>query len=181
MPQFARTTLQTERLTLRPVEPGDVDAVFAACQDPEIQRWTTVPSPYTRDDAITYVTETNPSGWDECRAAGFAVCASETGRLLASVGLHFHRPNDDALASIGYWCAPEARGRGYVTEAVLAVAQWGFDQCGVERLEWYAVVGNDASRRVAEKAGFVVEGVLRGGLAHHGVRVDCWIGALLPT
>ena len=51
---------------------------------------------------------------------------------------------------------------------------------GVQRLEWYANVGNMASRRVAEKVGFTVEGTLRRGLDQRGTRVDAWIGSLLP-
>lgn len=180
MPRFVPTTLRTERLTLRPFELGDVDAVFAACQDPEIQRWTRVPTPYTRDDAVKYVTQLNPVGWEACTAAGFAVCESTGGGLVASVGMHFDRNDDPAIAEIGYWCAAPARGRGYVPEAVAEIARWGFATCGVERLEWRAEVGNDASRRAAEKVGFVVEGTLRRGLVLNDRRIDVWIGALLP-
>jgi RimJ/RimL family protein N-acetyltransferase len=180
MPHFARTVLRTERLTLRPFEPDDIDAVFLACQDSEIQRWTRVPTPYTRDDAVRYVTGLNPTGWRECTAAGFAVCGPEGGELVASVGLHFDRSEDPGVAEIGYWCTASARGRGYVPEAVREIARWAFTECGVERLEWRAEVGNHASRRVAEKVGFVVEGTLRRALVLKDRRIDVWIGALLP-
>ncbi len=85
------------------------------------------------------------------------------------------------IAEIGYWAAKPHRGRGYVTEAVGALAHWAFTTAGVERLEWRAEVGNDASRAVAEKAGFVIEGIQRSGIANKGVRRDGWIGALLPS
>ncbi|KPC96276.1 acetyltransferase, partial [Streptomyces sp. NRRL F-6602] len=49
-------TLTTARLTLRALATADVDAVYRACQDPEIRRWTTVPSPYRRADAEHFVT-----------------------------------------------------------------------------------------------------------------------------
>jgi RimJ/RimL family protein N-acetyltransferase len=76
-------------------------------------------------------------------------------------------------------CAPHARGRGVMTQAVQAVCRWAFEACQRERIEWYAEVGNEGSRRVAEKAGFTVEGVLRSRLVHHDGRVDAWIGSLL--
>ncbi len=68
-----------------------------------------------------------------------------------------------------------------MTEAVLAAARWAFTEAGCVRLIWRAGVGNAASRAVAEKAGFVVEGVQRAGMEHRGTLRDCWVGALLPS
>jgi RimJ/RimL family protein N-acetyltransferase len=64
-----------------------------------------------------------------------------------------------------------------MTDAVGIAARYAL---GVRRLEWYASVGDGASRRVAEKVGFTVEGTLRRGLEKRGTRVDAWIGSLLP-
>ena len=82
----------------------------------------------------------------------------------------------NASAEIGYWVAPEARGRGVAPTAVRAVCRWAFSTKGLELIEWRAEVGNEASRRVAEKAGFRMEGELRKRLVHRGVRVDAWVG-----
>lgn len=76
--------------------------------------------------------------------------------------------------------APAARGRGYMPAALAALSAWGFTTLGLARIEWKAHVGNTASRRVAEKAGFAFEGTARGGLQHRGERVDVWMAALLP-
>jgi RimJ/RimL family protein N-acetyltransferase len=84
-------------------------------------------------------------------------------------------------AEIGFWCAPAERGRGIVPDAVRAVCRWGFGALGLERITWLAYVGNDASRRVADKVGFAVEGTLRAYLPHRGERRDAWIGSLLRT
>ncbi|RKS73806.1 RimJ/RimL family protein N-acetyltransferase [Motilibacter peucedani] len=176
VPAIPPTTLRTDRLLLRAFTSDDEDAVLAACEDAEIQRWTTVPSPYRRAHARAFVRELVPSWWAEGSAAVFAV--ERRGELAACVGLHRRRP-DPAVAEIGFWCAPGHRGRGVVTEAVAEVAAWGFDQLGLARLEWYAEVGNLASRRVADKLGFAPEGVARGLIAHRGVRVDVWCAALL--
>jgi RimJ/RimL family protein N-acetyltransferase len=60
------------------------------------------------------------------------------------------------------------------------VSRLGFEELGLERIEWRAVVGNEGSRRVAEKAGFTVEGVRRRLRHGHDGRVDQWIGSLFP-
>jgi RimJ/RimL family protein N-acetyltransferase len=173
-------SLRTPRLLLRPIQADDAPAIYAACQDPQIQRWTSVPSPYLADHAQQFAVDYAPQAWASGAAAIFAVTDRADGQLLASVGLHFDRGRDEGIAEIGYWAAAHCRGRGVTTEAVTAVCQWGLTSGGVQRLEWYAEVGNIASRRVAEKVGFVVEGTLRQFLVHgDGERVDAWVASLL--
>ncbi|MFF1559207.1 GNAT family N-acetyltransferase [Streptomyces sp. NPDC058279] len=172
------TTLSTERLSLRPFVPADEDEVHAAAQDPDIQRWTMVPSPYERDHARSFVGEIVPAGWREDTGYSFAVRLGAEGPLVAAVGVHVRGP--DAY-EIGYWATKEHRGHGYMTEAVRAVAHWAFTEVGAVRLEWRAEVGNHGSRAVAEKAGFRVEGLLRAAHLHRGTARDCWVGALLPS
>jgi RimJ/RimL family protein N-acetyltransferase len=163
------------RLHLRPWRPNDAPAVLAACSDPETQRWTTVPVPYTAEHARSFVEEMGPQGWADDSDYGFAVCDSTTGELLAAMTLR-SRPAR-ATWDVGYWADPAARGRGVVSEALGVLCRWGFSELGIERIEWFAAIGNWASRRVAEKAGFTVEGVLRYGLPHREGRQDCWVGA----
>jgi RimJ/RimL family protein N-acetyltransferase len=168
------------RLHLRPWVPSDAGAVFRICQDSDIQRWTRVPSPYSREDAVGYVSQLSPAQWESGDGAPFAVLDSTTGDVLASVGfVGFSR--QDAMAEIGYWCAAEARGRGITAQAVGAVCRWGFAAQGLARVEWLAEVGNTASRRVAEKAGFTVEGTLRARLTSRTGQADAWVGSLLPS
>ena len=172
------TEITAGRLHLRPWRADDADAVTAVCQDPEVQRWTTLPVPYRREHAVDYVARMSPQGWADGTAACFAVVDATTAQLLANVSLNGVA---DGAAVIGYWAAPEARGRGVTTEAVGAVCRWGFGAVGLERITWYAVVGNTGSRRVAERNGFVVEGVLRRWLVQRGVRRDAWVAGLLPS
>lgn len=161
---------------LRPPRPDDADAVLAACQDPEIQRWTRVPVPYERSDAVTFVARVAPEGWATGTAATFLVLDSTTATLLGCVGLHRIAAGE---AQIGYWLVADARGRGVGTRAVGAVVRWGFGGLGLERITWTAAVGNAASWRLVERLGFQFEGTLRKGLHHRDRRVDGWIGALL--
>lgn len=181
---FGSVSLRTDRLLLRPWGEGDIDAITAACQDPEIQRYVPVPAPYARSHAEAFVRETCPKGRAEGTDVVFGAIAKETGEPAGAVGLHRIKGLGavyGAAAEIGYWTAPQARGRGYMTEAVREVCRWGFEELGLARVEWIAVAGNDASWRVVEKLGFTREGTLRAWLVHRGVRQDAWIGSLLRS
>ena len=65
------------------------------------------------------------------------------------------------------------------SSAARTVCDWAFDSLGLTRVIWRAQVGNDASRRVAEKVGFTFEGTQRLGLDYRGTRLDAWIASLL--
>jgi RimJ/RimL family protein N-acetyltransferase len=166
------------RLHLRPWQAGDEPALATAGNDPEVVRWTSIPHPHTPEHAADYVRRITSAGWATGKDLTWAVCASTSGEVLANIAL---RPGyDEGVWDVGYWCLPAARGQGVVSDALRAVTGWAFAELGAQRVEWTAQVGNWASRRAAEKAGFRVEGVLRGGLRHRGVHKDCWIAALLP-
>lgn len=175
-------TLTTDRLLLRLLEPGDTDAVHAACQDPEIPRWTPVPSPYTLGDARHWIGTQLP-GWRDDTVYNFGLFTREGGQLIGAMGLvrlgALRTP--ERQAELGYWTVKEQRGRGYAVEAGREICRWAFTGLGAERIEWYAEVGNAASRAVALKLGFRMEGLLRSRLTHAGTRRDSWIGSLLPS
>ncbi|GES34078.1 acetyltransferase [Streptomyces angustmyceticus] len=176
-------TLTTERLVLRPFEPCDAPAVHAACQDPGIPRWTSVPSPYGVGDAERFVGTVVPESWRDDTAYHFAVVSRADGSLVGATGLvrldRLHTP--ERQAELGYWTAREHRGRGCAVEAAGAVLRWAFRELGVERLEWHAEAGNEGSRAVARRLGFRMEGTLRAQLVRGGTRRDVWIGSLLPS
>ncbi|MGW4034473.1 GNAT family N-acetyltransferase [Streptomyces sp. NPDC004838] len=172
-------TLTTERLLLRTFTDDDTEDVYRICQDPDIQRWTTVPSPYERRHAVDFTGQTVPEGWHTGTMFTFAVLPHEGGPLMASVAVTLRSLS--GVWEIGFWTAREFRGRGIMTEAVGAVAHWTFTGLGGTRLEWRAEVGNAASRAAAEKAGFTVEGELRAALLNKDTLRDTWIGSLLPS
>ena len=168
--------LNDDRLLLRLARPEDVDQVAEACQDPEIQRWVPVPVPYERNHAAEWVAS-RPAQWAEDKELNWVVTDRADGRLLGTVGLH---SRDNSMREVGFWAAPWARGKGVTTDAVRMVCRWGFDELRLGRIEWWAVAGNWASRRVAEKVGFTVEGSCRSALLHRDTRQDGWIAGLLP-
>ncbi len=174
--ELPREVVHTGRLVLRPYRPEDVDAEHRACQDPDIQRWTTVPVPYTEADARQFVTETTVSARAQGRALTTAIDVD--GRFVGSAGLHF---STGMLGpAVGYWLAPWARGQGYAAEATRALADWAFDR-GAHRVHLSADVRNVASRAVARRAGFVEEGIVRSSLPYRdGTRGDAALFSRLP-
>ncbi len=76
---------------------------------------------------------------------------------LANLGIYPTRQLPDT-AEVGFSMAPYARNHGYATAALRTLADWGIDALGLSRIVWRAQVGNEASRRVAAKAGFTVRG-----------------------
>jgi RimJ/RimL family protein N-acetyltransferase len=151
----------------------------AACRDPESARWTTVPAPYEPADAEFYVNDYAPGQWARGTGAAFAV-AEARDRYVGGIELRLD-PADDQVGEIGFMVAPWARGLGYAPAAVRTVCAWGFAVLGLWRIVWKAYLGNDSSRRVAEKAGFTLEGVGRGVCVQRGERRDAWVGSLLAT
>lgn len=163
-------------VVLRPLRPSDADDVAEGCTDPEIIRWTTVPRPYTRADAVAWLAE-HPA--DETWWVGptWAITVGDD-RWGGSIGL---RLDGNAGAEVGYMVAPRLRGQQVATRALRLACAWGFNALGLTVITWYANVGNEASRAVALKCGFTVHrDVLRRGLVQRGLRIDGWSGELLP-
>lgn len=164
------------QLRLRPLTEDDIDPLTQACQDPQTARWTTVPQPYTRDHSVGFVRDIACKGWSTGTTAIFAIADNDG--YCGTIDLRMDLA-DPLVAEIGYNSAPWARNRGYMTHAVRTITRYAFDSFGFLRVEWRALVGNDASRRVAQKAGFTFEGVARCETQHRDERPDFWIGAIV--
>ncbi len=164
-------------VTLRRPVLDDVPAITEACQDPETQRWTTIPVPYGEADARWFVQDYPTRGAPhQGRLAVFAITSGDD-RFCGAIDL---RVGDDGMGTVGYSVAPWARGRGVGRAALRLVCRWGFADLELSRIEWWAMVGNWPSRRMAERVGFTVEGTCRQRLVTRGVRYDGWVGGLLP-
>jgi RimJ/RimL family protein N-acetyltransferase len=156
---------------LRPWRDSDLHAIVAACQDPEIARWTSVPAAYGEADARGYLLN-RYHALHAGLTAPFAIVAADAGsELLGSISLM--RPGwEHRRAEVGYWLGASARGQGHATRAVRLICAWGFEALGLERIELLAATGNPASQRVAERAGFTREAVLRSYMRQQGERRD---------
>ncbi len=163
---------------LRLPDPTETTRLTELCQDPDVQEWTTVPSPYTRADAEGFLAIV-AAGWAEGTQWHWGVRDAATGTLRGMIGL---TGEGTGSAEIGYWLSPEVRGTGVLARAMDLVIGYAFaaDGLALERLSWRAYTGNARSRRVAERSGFRVADEVRGGV-QRGLRRDEWVGTLLPA
>lgn len=173
-----QTDITCGQLMLRPWSASDEQAYLAGRNDPDVLRWTGTPSPYRLEDARAFLLEQAPAGWETGTAATWGVFDATTAQLLGGASLHAIAGGG---ANVSYWCTPAARGRGVATEVIRAICRWGFGFLELERIGWECCVGNWASRAVAQKCGFTVEGVARKAFNQRGTRVDDWRGSLLST
>ena len=168
-------------VAIRPYLAGDAQALWAAAREsqPEVYPWLEWCHPeYSLADA---------EWWCASRAAlaaagqeySFVVSALDGG-FLGGCGLNqintVHR-----IANLGYWVRTSATGRGVATEAVRQLCRFAFESTDLVRLEIVCAVGNERSRRVAEAAGAVREGVLRSRLLVHGRAVDAVMHSLVRS
>ena len=149
----------------------------AALADPEIVRWTRVPSPYTRTDGEEFIRL-----MEESRQAGYelalAVVTAENDDLLGSISVRAVS-REHRRAELGYLVFAHARRRAVATRAVRLLARYSFEGLGMDRVEILAHPDNAASQRVAEKAGFTREGLLREYHLLRGEREDRIVFSLL--
>jgi RimJ/RimL family protein N-acetyltransferase len=165
---------------LRPWREADVPGKLMAFSDPVIQRfsWPRT-TPYSEADAHEYF-----AAQQQARQRGeelnFAFVEPRDEDDVLGGGSLYEIDLQRACAAVGYWLAPAARGRGVASHAVGLLARWAFDELDVARLELTCGPDNLASQRVAERCGFVREGVLRSHLPFKGSRRDTVVFSLLP-
>jgi RimJ/RimL family protein N-acetyltransferase len=173
--RFPELTVATPRLHVRPLAAGDAKPVAEIFADPRTQRWLPFPPQVIPVDGLAWCTELA----HERRAAGdgdhYGAIRREDGCLI---GCLWTQRADWVSGSVevSYAVAADARGFGVAAEAVDALAIALLFEHSVERVEIRVAPGNVASRRVAEKAGFSYEGLLRNaGFVHSGrVDVEMW-------
>lgn len=169
--------LGDEGFFLRPPSMSDVEIVYRLCQDPSISRFTTIPHPYERVHAIEYV-ERAAADWDSGMGASFVI-VSNSNEVIGTISVF--RTANSGTAEIGYWVAADARGQGIASRAVRLVSRWSIQTMNLARLQLGTNRENFASQRVAEKAGFKYEGLLRNWREIRGERVDEVHFSLIPS
>ncbi|HEX2128276.1 MAG TPA: GNAT family protein [Solirubrobacterales bacterium] len=163
---------------LRLIADADIPAITRACQDPAIQRYTTVPSPYEERHAREWLTAA-AAGMSAGTDLALLVVDAGKGDLLGSVGLHSIDPAT-GRCSAGYWVTEAARGRHVAKRALRLLCRFGFDELDLRRIELWIEPENTGSVGVAESLGFVREGVLRSFMVVGGRRRDMLMYSLLP-
>ncbi|MDR1392598.1 MAG: GNAT family N-acetyltransferase [Bifidobacteriaceae bacterium] len=176
-------SLRGQICQLTPFSPADTQRVFDYCQDAEIQRWTRVPVPYRMEDAAVFTTSTAQKGWDGIgfdHAREWAIrIPGRDGKPYLAGGIALTPQPPGNSAEVGFLMAADCRGRGLATDALNTVVAHAIYDLSMRRVVWQAIVGNWASRRLAVRCGFKVEGTIRSQVIIRGQPADAWIGTIL--
>jgi RimJ/RimL family protein N-acetyltransferase len=165
-------------MRLVPFAEEHLDGVRAMLDDPDVLRFTRIPDPPPDDFPQTWLERYETGLRDGTRAAFAAV--DDDGTFLG-LALAPEIDREDGQVELGYVVAPAARGRGVATRMLDLLTRWAFEETGALRLVLIIDVANPASERVAERCGYVREGVMRSIALKNGVRIDAGLWSRLPT
>jgi RimJ/RimL family protein N-acetyltransferase len=169
--------MQDGVVRLEPLGAAHLEGLAELGPDPDVQRFTHVPSPWEDGFERTWVQRYNQ---DNGGRPAFAIVDDSSGEFLGMAAL-VRLDRAAREGEIGYIVAPAARGRGVAVRALQLLTDWAFGELALERVELRIDVENEASLRVAERAGFTREGVLRSLHFKQGARADVAVFSRLGT
>jgi ribosomal-protein-alanine N-acetyltransferase len=158
---------------LRPFELSDVERLAQLANNYEIARFLTnrFPHPYTVEHAKEFIELFQKD--KPCQR--FAIVVND--ELIGGCGINLQEDIFVNNAELGYWIAKEYQGKGYMTDALKAITNYGFENFPVTRIFCRIYGNNPASMRVAEKAGFKLEAKFDKTLVKYGEVLDEYIYA----
>lgn len=168
--------LATARLLLRPYALADARMVQHLCGDYAVSATTLLPHPYPDGLAEIWIASLSEDA-GRGDAAAFAITLARDGTLIGGIRLRIE--TDHARGELGFWIAKSCWDRGYATEAVRAMIEYGFSTLGLHRIYATHFSRNPASGRVMEKCGMVHEAHLRGHAKKWGAFEDVEVWGIL--
>ena len=165
-------------MELRRLSPADVGDLHDLIADPDTLRFTRIPEPPPPDFARDWYAR-----YERKREAGDGEAFAIVGDDGAFLGVALAPAIDEeaAEAELGYIVAAHARGRGVAAEALRQLTAWAFEERGIQRAYLLIDVDNPASSKVAERAGYRFEGVMRNTYLKQGRRGDTQLWARVPS
>ena len=155
-------TLTHGLITLRAPEESDIPALFEGAQDPLIPVFTRIPSNYSMATAEFYVRDRSPNAFANQTELQLALEYGNGADAKFGGAFSFHSMDlREHVAEIGYWLCAPMRGKGIGSIATKLLTQFGFESIGFERIEAVVNVENIASRKLLEKSGYSLEGIMR--------------------
>ena len=171
-------TLETPRLRIRPLERSDTSAIQQAASAREIaDTMISLPHPYPAGEAELYIIQQQAER-DAGHSVTYTIEQQAEGCFCGLVEIR-DIDREHSQGELSFWLAIDAWGRGYMSEVVNAVVQYGFDGLGLNRLYAYHMTRNPASGRILEKNGFKQEGLLRQRVRKWGQFEDVTLWAIL--
>jgi len=169
--------IETQRLRLRELRDGDADALFALFSDPEVMRYWSRGPWESRDEALAHVARMN-NGRAEVEYYPWAIALPDSNLLIGTASL-FELRREHGTGMIGYALSPAQQGQGYALEAVRAMLRFAFQVLDLQRIEIDTDPANAPSRRLLERCGAKLEGLLRRRWMVHGAYADTTLYGLL--
>jgi RimJ/RimL family protein N-acetyltransferase len=164
--------------SLRPLAEEHLDAVGALFDDPDVLRFTRLPVPPPPGFERHWLDRYEAGRRDGTREA-FAVVDDDGSFLGMAMAVDIDREAREV--ELGYIVAPAARGRGVATAALDELTRWAFAELDALRITLIIDVENRASARVAERCGYVLEGVMRSSYLKDDLRIDAGLWSRLPS
>jgi len=175
-------TLTDGIITLRPFEFGEENILHQAVHEslPELEPWMSWANErYTSETSLNFITLTR-TYWSNGSLYAFAVVDAKTGEILGGCSLSHMHPIYH-FCNIGYWVRTSRHGAGIAGQAAQLAARFAFERLNLIRAEIVIAVGNEPSKRVAEKVGAHYEGILLNRMVI-GTRIsDAYMFSLLPS
>lgn len=169
--------LETERLVLRQTDLGDANDMFAMRSNAEVMQYIPIPLATEIHEAEEYIRSLQERmNNNEC--INWTITLKETGQMIGTIG--FYRMKlPHYRTEIGYMLLPSFHGKGYASEAVLNLLNYGFNTLGFHSIEAVIYPENIGSQRVLEKCGFTREAYFKESEFHGGTFVDVAVYAIL--
>jgi ribosomal-protein-serine acetyltransferase len=168
------------RIALMPVEASQTKQLYEAIIESkdEIAPWMEWMHPgYSMAETEQWVAHCQKA-WEADSMFGFTIFEERTGQILGGCSIHNKPVHRNGM--MGYWIRTSRTKQGFATEAAALLAQFGFAQLGLIRIEIIVAASNTASQRVAEKVGALREGLLRNRLLIRGEKFDAYVFSLIP-
>src|SRR5262245_24709985 len=177
-----RTKLSNNLVTIRRYDTVDVPLLCEAAREssPEASVWLPwCHAHYSMEESLEWILRSCKQ-WDDRREFHFGIFDSETGAFVGGVGINELKP-EHRMGNLGYWVRTTWGCRGIATAAANLAAEFGFEELLLKRIEILVALGNDRSRRVAQKLGATREGVLRERLFINGQMHDAVVFSLIRS
>ena len=170
-------TIETERLTLRPLTMADDEAIYAYGSDPEVSKYVLFDTHQTIEDSRVFL-RLVLSEYAEHKPSALGIELKNSGELIGTIG-YLNWNNDHKRIEIGYALSRDNWNKGYVTEAAKGLIDFFFHNSDLIRIEARCRLENTGSARVMEKAGMKFEGILRKHIFTKGEHRDMKIYSII--
>lgn len=162
--------LETERLKLRRADSNDINGLFALRSDAEIMKYIPRPAATTLDEISEFLKLTDEKINDN-EMINWVITVKDDPEMIGTIG-YYHIKSEHYRAEIGYMLLPEFQGRGYITEAINEVVNYGFNEMKLHSIEALIDPANLASAKVLEKCNFMKEGYFKESEFYNGKFID---------